>query len=443
MHTHKEGSVTMEKDRRPARKLHIARAALSLFIALALCVHAPLEVRAASFSFTMARNNLFNGTYSYAAETLRIGFGGKIDVTTKYNGSGPSQVNAVVSAYGAGTLHFDVDLPIKKTYNITPYDASFYSCDFLMLELNSEVVPRVSASLYSGNIGTAEVLNLRAATLVSYGGQDYELGPGYNYINIGHFAGSSVNLAVRLSFDVSYNISDVGTSGVDAPGSVAGYVTIMPSFTVHSSALYAATLVSTGEERINGTLANLSTWLNTMLNAIYTKIGAESSAIQLKIQAQIDNDNTNRDKIISALNANSKAEIADADRNAANIISILNANHKAQVDNDDKNADDIMNSYDKSVQDSDNKRFEDSRKELQEQEDSLFSSATEGFGSLDMSDYSFGRFSAMQGAFSFVSGFIQSCYVKMGDFGAVVTVGLVLLIATKVIGLFRFQVVEH
>lgn len=183
---------------------------------------------------------------------------------------------------------------------------------------------------------------------------------------------------------------------------------------------------------IQNNTSSTATWMQTLVNHV-----------DANHRAQISNDNTNRDKIISALNANSRAEIADADRNAANIISILNANHKAQVDNDDKNADDIMNSYDKSVQDSDNKRFEDSRKELQEQEDSLFSSATEGFGSLDMSDYSFGRFSAMQGAFSFVSGFIQSCYVKMGDFGAVVTVGLVLLIATKVIGLFRFQVVEH
>lgn len=108
-----------------------------------------------------------------------------------------------------------------------------------------------------------------------------------------------------------------------------------------------------------------------------------------------------------------------------------------------QNAQDIMHGYDKMAQDKDNERFEDSRKELQEQEDSLFESASSGFGSLDMGDYGIGMFSAMQGAFSFVSGFIQSCYVKMGDFGAVVAVGLVLLIATKVIGLFRFQVVEH
>ena len=171
---------------------------------------------------------------------------------------------------------------------------------------------------------------------------------------------------------------------------------------------------------------------NSYLGNIFTAIQNNTSSTATWLQT-----------LVNHVDANHRAQISNADTNAANIISTLNANHKAQTENDDKNADDIMNSYDKSDQDSDNKRFEDSRKELQEQEDSLFSSAMEGFGSLDMSDYSFGRFSAMQGAFSFVSGFIQSCYVKMGDFGAVVTVGLVLLIATKVIGLFRFQVVEH
>lgn len=104
-----------------------------------------------------------------------------------------------------------------------------------------------------------------------------------------------------------------------------------------------------------------------------------------------------------------------------------------------QNAQDIMHSYDKSSQDSDNARFESSRQELQEQEDSLFSSAMDGFGSLDMEDYSFGKFSAMLDAFSFVSGFMQSCFVKMGDFGVIVTIGLVVMIATKVIGLYRFS----
>lgn len=122
---------------------------------------------------------------------------------------------------------------------------------------------------------------------------------------------------------------------------------------------------------------------------------------------------------------------------------IYKADSNALIENNNQNAQDIMHSYDSSAQQSDNERFESSRQELQEEEDSLFGDATSGFDSLDMSEFGLGKFSQMQGAFSFVSGFLQSLYVKMGAFGSIVTVGLVLMIATKVIGLFRFQVVDH
>lgn len=108
-----------------------------------------------------------------------------------------------------------------------------------------------------------------------------------------------------------------------------------------------------------------------------------------------------------------------------------------------KNAQDIMHSYDSSNQQDDNQRFEDSRKELQEEEDNLFGSAMEGFDDLNLDDYSFKKFAAMQSALSFVSGFLQSLYVQMGDFGSIVTIGLVLLIASLVIGIYKYQVIDH
>lgn len=103
----------------------------------------------------------------------------------------------------------------------------------------------------------------------------------------------------------------------------------------------------------------------------------------------------------------------------------------------------IIDGYDNSQQTGDNQRFEDSRQELQEEEDSLFNDAMSEFGDLDMDDYSIGKFAAMQAAFSFVSGFLQSLYVQMGDFGSIVTIGLVLLIASLVIGLYKYQVIDH
>lgn len=133
-------------------------------------------------------------------------------------------------------------------------------------------------------------------------------------------------------------------------------------------------------------------------------------------------------ELINTFNANSQNQIDAANKNSQNEINTAN-----------KNADDIMHSYDSTGQQSDNDRFDQSQKQLQKTEDSLFSSALTGFGSLNLENYSFGKFTAMLEAFSFVSGFIQSLYVKMGDFGLIVTIGLVVMIAIKVIGLYRFS----
>lgn len=99
----------------------------------------------------------------------------------------------------------------------------------------------------------------------------------------------------------------------------------------------------------------------------------------------------------------------------------------------------IISGYDSTDQEANNDKFSQSQQELQETEDSLFDGAIEGISSVDMDDYSFGKFTAMASALTFVSGFLQSAYVKMGDFGTIVTVGFVILIATKVIGLYRFS----
>lgn len=149
--------------------------------------------------------------------------------------------------------------------------------------------------------------------------------------------------------------------------------------------------------------------------------------------------NTNSQNEINAANKNSQSEINASNTNSANEINAANKNSENEINTANKNADDIMHSYDSTDQSSDNQRFDESQKQLQETEDSLFSSAMSGFDGLNLGDYSFTKFTDMLQAFSFVSGFIQSLYVKMGDFGLIVTIGLVVMIATKVIGVYRFS----
>lgn len=429
----------MKKDRRFPGKLNTARMALSFLMALALFVHAPLEVRAgvhsggvklipvnSSYAIILNAAANLNGTSSYGS------YEGDFTLFFDLSSSSP---------YISGLIVLPIDVRISG--KISSYNVSVAS---------TTLPPEFTVSPLGPMSGTTAVVGPASFSFRLYlKTEQYYIhqnmyGSVTFHITATVIPGTaSLPAATHGSMNVGKNILYYMTtydSLADMPSSPLG--------SIYSAIGLCSSYISNVFTAVQNNTSSTATWLQTLVNhvdanhnALVRNDNANTTKVTDKIQAQINNDNTNRDKIISALNANSKAEIADADRNAASIISTLDANHKAQTENDDKNADDIMNSYDKSDQDSDNKRFEDSRKELQEQEDSLFSSAMEGFGSLDMSDYSLGRFSAMQGAFSFVSGFIQSCYVKMGDFGAVVTVGLVLLIATKVIGLFRFQVVEH
>lgn len=187
-------------------------------------------------------------------------------------------------------------------------------------------------------------------------------------------------------------------------------------------------------------------WLHTILTAISSKLTSLDTSVNTqgqnivnRIQTLLVNMNTNHNFINDSIKNSSKSEIDAANTNSQKEIDAANKNSQNEINNANKNADDIMHSYDSSGQQSDNDRFDQSQKELQDTEDSLFSSALTGFGSLNLDDYSFGKFTAMLEAFSFVSGFIQSLYVKMGDFGLIVTIGLVVMIATKVLGLYRFS----
>lgn len=403
----------------------IWRVLASFFMACVLFVHAPLEARAASASNVGLNFSKYN-------------FSGFADLEESLLESYTGSAMASLTYVGYATLRFSVGRASGTSWNYVS-GRVWFPAAFEFTSVPAGNIESVSVSI--DNVACPEGIS------VSMGGTT-------------RATGTSVKPTVFVSFDEVpiYNMNEVSvTFRVQATRhfgkSVSTYFD--PSLTysvtpgdIGSSYIVYESFYDRGQKNqwvyntanlLNSNLLAISSNLTTQSSNIQSKIGTESTNIRNKIQAQIDNDNSNTTKLQNTLNANSKAEIADADKNANAIINKLDADSKAEIANDNKNADDIMNSYDKSSQDTDNARFESSRAELQEQEDSLFSSAMEGFGSLDMSDYSFGKFSAMLSAFSFVSGFLQSCYVKMGDFGAIVTIGLVVMIATKVIGLYRFS----
>ncbi|AXH73578.1 MAG: hypothetical protein [Inoviridae sp.] len=171
---------------------------------------------------------------------------------------------------------------------------------------------------------------------------------------------------------------------------------------------------------------NNSIILNT--NNMTSQAGRIMTKMSEVLDLHIQNDNRLANLLVSVLNSNSSDQIANANQNSKNEIDAAN-----------NNADNIMNSYDSTSQESDNDRFEASQKELQDTEDSLFGDASGAFDALNLSDFLIGGNASMVAAMSFVSGFLQSCYQKMGTFGTIVTSGMVVLIVSKVLGLHRFS----
>lgn len=160
----------------------------------------------------------------------------------------------------------------------------------------------------------------------------------------------------------------------------------------------------------------------------YRLFRSDSNLILDNLQDIVSKSDSNTQKQIDAVNANTQKEIDAA-----------NANTQKEIDNANKNADDIMHSYDSTGQDDKNKEFADSQKELQEAEDSLFSSAQDAYNKVNFSDYDLGVINGLSASLSFVSSFLQSVYVKMGDFGIIMTTGIVIMIASKAAGLYRFS----
>lgn len=366
------------------------RVLVSFFMAVVLFVHAPLEARAAQVSGQVSIAP--HGTQAL----IPLNFFGN------YTQDGSDRDTRIPYSYsGKGTFSFDIYRPSSSAqYRYVSGTAS----TIVQLGLSSQITGLEAKRImpYLSYASLPDGLTVSMADIAyNSGGTTFRLVFNFDMCDVTSIQIAGITFGIDLAIGAQANA--FGASYTNA----AIAVKFATDFTDGGLRFYQYR--SDTDPDAANLRAQLST-ANAALDVINGSITSQTDALLAKIQQHIENDN----RIINDFKMSEWS-----------------------------NAQDIMHSYDKTAQDTDNERFEDSRKELQEYEDSLFDSASSGFGSLDMGDYGIGKFSAMQGAFSFVSGFIQSCYVKMGDFGAVVTVGLVLLIATKVIGLFRFQVVEH
>lgn len=411
----------------------IWRAALSVFVAVVLFVHAPLEAEA------VTANGALSVTCSAPYPIIPLSFFGNytvngsdsnVSIPYVFRGETPLSFRIGRSSstpfhqYVSGIISFRVTFSIAG--QIYGFDPSYMPVSIVDVSAPEGVNVSLRPADYSPKKSVVDVI--------------------FNFKNFDITFASDIGVTFSVALTGIANANLYGASYMYCLASVAtatDYVSAGLTFydslsEVDSDVAFfrtTATAISNSVSSIYARLYDINQNVTSQATNIINKIQAQMTAdaantksITDKLQSQINNDNSNSTNQVNAANKNSQNEIGAA-----------NANSKNEIDAANKNANDIMHDYDTTSQDTDNKKFADSQKQLQDVEDNLFGQAVSGFDALDMSDYTIGHLTTVLPAFSFVSGFIQSLFVKMGDFGVIVTVGLVVMIATKVIGVYRFS----
>ena len=294
----------------------------------------------------------------------------------------------------------------------------------------------ISASILSSSLPPGMSANLRIKSR-SHGKSVYQLILSFNRVDLIMAQEGSVTLSLSevitaqahdfgASYQTSYinvtNSGDFVDQGLTFQSNLNGYDPDISIFHTYFREIRNA--VQSTYDRLgimNTNILNQTGKIDQSIWALNNQTQTNTNTLNTSLTSLKNQTKTNTDYLLSALNKNSKNEIAAAD----------------------KNADDIMNSYDSTEQESENDKFSASQKEYQDKEDSLFADATGIFSKLDLSLYSFDRFAGVVASLSFVSSALQSFYNKSGTFGAIVTVSLVVMLASKVLGLHRFSTGDH
>lgn len=301
------------------------------------------------------------------------------------NTSLPDGVTAYISAIGGNAQHFYFD--VSFTLDNVDLRRSRRGGISFSFELSGYADASSFGSSYSYIFYDAQ------PALDWYGTVNYAT----DYFDFNSVAGSFYNLLRTQNqslFDINQNL-------------------INRTYIINSSITS-----QTAADRVN------TEWL---AQQIYADFALQNGKLKEFSQNEIDNANANhRDLLDNLLSIETR------------VTNRLNVNSTNEINTANKNADDIMNSYDSTSQGSDNERFDDSQKELQETEDNLFGSATGFFDAVDFTSAA-SSLVTIASSLSFVSGLMQQLYIKSGVFGMIVTISLVVMIASKIIGLYRFS----
>lgn len=414
---------------------------LSLFMAVILFLECPFTVNAETVTGAGLTINM-SGTNTMIPLTF---FG-------NYTDSEGDRDSFIPYTYeGAVTLPIHVNRSQGPYYvyvsGVASIDVTFTATS----QITGATHGYISASILSASLPPGMSANLRIKSR-SHGKSVYQLILSFNRVDLIMAQEGSVTLSLSevitaqahdfgASYQTSYinvtNSGDFVDQGLTFQSNLNGYDPDISIFHTYFREIRNA--VQSTYDRLgimNTNILNQTGKIDQSILALNNQTQTNTTAISDRIKRAASD-------IILTLNNNLRSLRSAIAESTATLMTEIQISSNNIQSNADKNANDIMHSFDSTEFDSVNDELAASQKEYQDTEDSLFTDATGAFSKLDLSQYSFERFIDMIASLSFVSSALQSFYLKSGPFGLIVTISMVVMLASKVIGLYRFSTGSH
>lgn len=186
----------------------------------------------------------------------------------------------------------------------------------------------------------------------------------------------------------------------------------------------------------NVTIGSIGITLNENTNYIVKDNQLNDNVNDLKTKLQTWFDNV----VTSVTNLQSKLQtwFTNLNTNIDNFESKVNSLFTQLFNRMDEDQEELVNGYDESVGNTANSDFNNSSADLEAAENSLFENTS--YDQIDYNQFNtFFTLETVSGAILFVKSALEAIYSSLGVFGIPISIGLVLLVFTRLIGFQNFK----
>lgn len=394
-----------------------------------------LNVDSGIMPLSTVNDILIMNAFSFAPITLNLKNWGLNTDTNKpyqplyYGGYAPFTFNVGPQQYKDGYARGSYSIPITFSLSYIPSGVVVESTPKVVIT-DTSLAEGMTASIQ------AQSYNANSISIV------LKIGFDRTYIPSAFFS-CGVTFGIELSA-VTNNVNMVsGTSVIGIAASVSDYsgsTVMVDQADMFPEFRYIGSLINTGNSWLN----TISQGINNLRNDVHTlqsAIADHFTLLNSNLQGMYDGLTSTLERfqssMISKLTEVTTLITSSISQAANSVISDADQNHREQLDNDNKNHDDLVHGYDGSLGDQNTEKFQGASGDLNHAEDDLTGKASY---EIDYDQYnSIFQAEGTVSALAFVKTVMDAIYTALGSFAIPLTLGLLLIIITRILGYQHFS----